>query len=59
MGPILVGSSRTNIYFQTTGVRTVRVQQREDGAIIDELLLSPDAFLMGSPGLRDDDVVWQ
>jgi hypothetical protein len=37
----------------------VRVQQREDGAIIDELLLSPDAFLKGSPGLRDNDVVWQ
>jgi hypothetical protein len=53
------GALGANIQFATTGVHTVRVQQREDGAIIDELLLSPDAFLTASPGTRDNDVVRQ
>jgi PKD repeat protein len=53
------GALGVNIYFKTTGTHTVRVQQREDGAIVDELLLSPDAFLRASPGARDNDTVWQ
>jgi PKD repeat protein len=53
------GALGANIYFKTTGTHTIRVQQREDGAIVDELLLSPDAFLKGSPGARDYDVVKQ
>jgi hypothetical protein len=53
------GALGVNIYFKTTGTHTVRIQQREDGAIIDELVLSPDAFLKGSPGTRDNDVVKQ
>jgi PKD domain len=46
-----------HVHFAATGTHTVRVQQREDGAIVDELLLSPDTFLTVSPGTRDDDTV--
>jgi hypothetical protein len=53
------GALGADIYFQTSGTHTVRIQQREDGAIIDEFLLSPDAFLRASPGARDNDVVKQ
>ncbi len=53
------GALGADIYFKTTGTHTLRVQQREDGAIIDEIVLSPDAFLKASPGTRDNDVVKQ
>lgn len=46
-----------NIYFATTGPKTLRVQQREDGVIIDEIVISPDAYLNASPGQRRDDAV--
>jgi regulation of enolase protein 1 (concanavalin A-like superfamily) len=45
-----------NIYFATTGTHTVRVQQREDGAIVDEIVLSPSNYLCGPPGSRLSDV---
>ena len=43
-----------NIYF-ADGPQTVRVQQREDGAIVDEIVLSPDTYLSSPPGPRDND----
>jgi len=43
------------IYFAADGVQTVRVQQREDGAIVDEIVLSPDTYLTAAPGVRDND----
>jgi hypothetical protein len=46
-----------HIYFATTGPKTLRVQQREDGVIIDQIVISPDAYLNASPGQRRDDVV--
>jgi phosphatidylserine/phosphatidylglycerophosphate/cardiolipin synthase-like enzyme len=46
-----------HIYFATSGPKTLRVQQREDGAIIDQIVISPDAYLNASPGQRRDDVV--
>jgi hypothetical protein len=44
-----------SIYFDTTGSHTVRVQQREDGAIVDEIVLSPDTYFSAPPGPRDND----
>ena len=45
------------IYFTTTGVQTIRIQQREDGLSIDQLLLSPSTYLIASPGATKNDTV--
>ena len=47
MGPV--------IYFQTTGLQTIRVQPREDGLSIDQIVLSPGAYLSASPGATKND----
>ena len=47
MGPL--------IYFQTTGLQTIRVQPREDGLSIDQIVLSPGAYLNASPGATKND----
>jgi regulation of enolase protein 1 (concanavalin A-like superfamily) len=44
-----------NVYFTTTGTHTVRIQQREDGAIVDQIVLSPGTYLCGPPGSRHND----
>jgi hypothetical protein len=44
-----------NIYFATTGTHTLRIQQREDGAIVDQIVLSPGTYLSSPPGGRRDD----
>ena len=50
MGPL--------IYFQTTGAQTIRVQVREDGLSIDQIVLSPATYLNASPGaLKDDNII--
>jgi hypothetical protein len=49
------GTPGGNIYFDADGAQTVRVQQREDGAIVDEIVLSPDTYLSSPPGPRDND----
>jgi hypothetical protein len=38
------------VYFATSGVQTIRVQVREDGFSIDQIVLSPDTYLNSSPG---------
>ena len=43
------------IYFAATGTHTVRVQQREDGAIVDQIVLSPNTYMTTPPGARLDD----
>ena len=43
------------IFFATSGEHTVRVQVREDGLSIDQIVLSRDVFLDTSPGLTKDD----
>jgi endonuclease/exonuclease/phosphatase family metal-dependent hydrolase len=46
------------IYFQGTGAQTIRIQPREDGVSIDQIVLSPQAYLTESPGaLRNDTVI--
>ena len=43
------------IYFAATGLQTIRVQRREDGIRIDQVLLSPARWLTEPPGpLKDD-----
>jgi phosphatidylserine/phosphatidylglycerophosphate/cardiolipin synthase-like enzyme len=49
------GAPGANIYFDATGSHTVRVQQREDGAIVDEIVLSPDTYFSAPPGAHDND----
>src|SRR5262249_46238377 len=38
------------IYFQTSGTQTLRIQPREDGLSIDQIVLSPTNYLFVSPG---------
>jgi hypothetical protein len=49
------GAIGGNVYFDVDGPHTVRVQQREDGAIVDEIVLSPDTYLSAPPGPHDND----
>ena len=50
MGPL--------VYFSTTGPQTLRVQGREDGLVIDQIVLSPQLYLSTSPGaLRNDNTI--
>ena len=39
------------VYFATSGAHTVRIQQREDGISIDQIVLSPSLYLTNSPGV--------
>ena len=43
------------IRFATDGVKTIRVQNREDGFFIDQIVLSPSNYLHAAPGLNKDD----
>jgi hypothetical protein len=49
------GSLGSHIYFETTGSHTIRIQQREDGPRIDQIVISPDTYLTSSPGWRLED----
>ena len=44
-----------NIQFSTTGSHTIRVQVREDGFSIDQIVLSPQTYLATAPGPRVND----
>jgi hypothetical protein len=43
------------IYFATTGTHRIRVQNREDGLSIDQIVLSPSAYLTSAPGAQKED----
>ena len=43
------------LYFEKTGLQTLRLQQREDGLSIDQVVLSPAKNLAASPGLSKND----
>jgi hypothetical protein len=48
------------VYFAQTGPQTIRVQTREDGLSIDQIVLSPGRFLSASPGaLKNDTTIIQ
>ena len=43
------------IYFAASGPQTIRVQPREDGVSIDQIVLSPAAYLNAAPGPTKND----
>lgn len=43
------------VYFAETGMQTLRVQTREDGFAIDQIVLSPDLYLTTAPGALKQD----
>ena len=45
------------IRFAASGAQTIRIQTREDGFSIDQLVLSPAAYLNASPGALQGDTV--
>src|SRR6185503_14858639 len=53
-----VGVLGPQLYFQSTGTHTIRVQGREDGISIDQIVLSPGTYLNNSPGaLKNDNTI--
>ena len=52
-----VGVMGPAIYFATSGPQTIRVQVREDGVGIDQVVLSPGTYLNRSPGALKSDTV--
>lgn len=49
------GSVGPLIYFARSGQQTIRVQRREDGISIDQIVLSPATYLTASPGASKND----
>ena len=43
------------VYFAATGTHTIRIQTREDGLSIDQVVLSPSTYLNASPGATKND----
>ena len=43
------------VYFAAAGEQTIRVQQREDGVSIDQIVLSPQLYLTNAPGAAKQD----
>ena len=43
-------SQETRVRFTTSGTHTIRIQTREDGVEIDQIVLSPVTFLSSAPG---------
>ena len=53
-----VGVLGPQLYFSRTGTQTLRVQTREDGMAIDQIVLSAGRFLQMAPGsVRDDTTI--
>jgi len=48
-------SQATTVTFATSGSHVVRIQVREDGAQIDQVVLSPSRYLSGAPGPGTND----
>jgi Right handed beta helix region len=49
------GVEGSNIYFAASGTQRIRVQVREDGLGIDQIVLSPATYLTASPGALKND----
>jgi len=49
------GGLAAPIYFASTGTQTIRVQVREDGVSLDQIVLSADRYLTVSPGASKND----
>jgi HKD family nuclease len=50
-----VGVRGEPVYFPTSGVTTIRVQAREDGIAIDQVVLSPQRYFTTAPGATKND----
>ena len=49
------GGFGSSIYFQTSGLQTLRVQVREDGLSLDQIVLSADRYATSAPGATKND----
>ncbi len=49
------GGDAAPIYFASTGTQRMRVQRREDGISIDQIVLSPSTYLSTAPGPAKND----
>ena len=49
------GARGVDVYIAVTGVHTLRIQQREDGPAVDQIVLSPNTYLTSAPGPRQND----
>ncbi len=45
----------SQIFFATSGTHTLRIQQREDGVFVDQIVLSPGTYLNAPPGPQQKD----
>lgn len=45
------------IYFAASGAQRIRIQTREDGLAIDQIVLSPSRYLAQSPGALKNDAM--
>jgi hypothetical protein len=51
------GTLAAPVYFATSGLQTIRVQQREDGIMWDQMVLSSHTYLSKRPGATKADTV--
>jgi len=49
------GMMGPNITFDESGLQTLRIQPREDGLQIDQIVISPDRYLLTAPGALKND----
>src|SRR4029453_5011516 len=49
------GTLGAPVYFNTNGEQTIRIQQREDGVRIDQIVISTDSYFDAAPGLVEGD----
>jgi hypothetical protein len=48
-------SDTGDVWFQNSGTHTIRVQVREDGVEIDQIVISPSSYATNSPGSVSND----
>jgi len=48
-------SQLTTVSFSTDGTHTLRIQTREDGVMVDQVVLSPSTYLWSAPGPQVND----
>ena len=50
-----IGVLGPSLFFQSTGTQTIRIQVREDGLSLDQIVLSPSTYLFSAPGALKND----
>jgi hypothetical protein len=51
----VIGGTGATIYFASSGTHTIRIQRREDGVSIDQIVLSRSRYLTSPPGYAKND----